>query len=111
MSRRKFLMIRRRPRPLHRFFRFAGLVFGAVLVTTAAAAADMSLPQHGAARPARAISSFDVNGRPMALVAYGRQAIADEATQARIRESANLSKAMPGYPVEPHVNVALRMTF
>lgn len=111
MSRKRFLMIRRRPRPIRNFLRFAGLVAGAVLVSTAAAADNMSLPQHGTPRPPRAISSFDLNGRPMTLIAYGRHAVADDATQARIRESGNLNKAMPGYPVEPHVNVALKMTF
>ncbi|MBY0421696.1 MAG: hypothetical protein K2Q06_05280 [Parvularculaceae bacterium] len=111
MSRRKAWMRRQTRGPATRWAAAIAVIAGALFFSTAAAdpyGADGVLR----ARPPQAIGDFSVNGAPVTLIAYGKRAtIIDSETAARIRESEHMSRAMPGYPQDAQITLAVRTPF
>jgi hypothetical protein len=90
----------------------ACLAVGLVLIATPAAAQQAAHESDPTQGRIYTVSAFEVNGRSFAVTASGRRAYADtEIMRARIEESEELRKALPGYPREPHVKIDMRMAF
>lgn len=107
---RRWFRARKRPTLLTKALGVAALIAGAMLLSTGAAAAEFEERLQHAEAP-RALSAFEINGAEVTLIAYGRGAYADAEMRARCRESRNMRKAVPGFPVESQFNVGLRMAF
>ena len=111
MSRRR--MFQRRPdrSPWRRAFAALAVMTGALLFSSAAASPYVEVAPP-APSPPSALGGFSVNGSPVTLIAYGKRAtIIDAETAARVRESEHMGRAMPGYPQDAQVNLALRVPF
>lgn len=115
MPRRRYLMLRNAPSLKDRLLQALGVVciaLSLVLIAMPAAAQQNLTETDGRQGRIFTVSAMEVNGHMLSLTASGRRAYADTASmRARIEESEELHKALPGYPREPHVKVDIRMAF
>lgn len=111
MSRRTMFLRRPDRAPWRRAAAALAVIMGALFFSSAAAAPYVDRAPPAASQPS-AIGGFSVNGAPVTLIAYGkRAAIIDAETAARLKESEQMGRAMPGYPQEAQINLGLRVPF